>query len=171
MNENNMIVIGLGNPEEKYAHTRHNLGWDCLPENLSWKKEGNKLVSGIYIRPLTGMNSSGLALPKNVKPEEVIVLVDDMDLPFGTIKIKTKGSARHNGLRSIEEELGSQNYVRVKIGIGKNFEPGHQLDYVLGEFNENEKSQLPYIIERVRKVVESILTNGVDKTRENLSKI
>lgn len=167
-----MIVIGLGNPEEKYLNTRHNLGWNCLPEGLEWIKEDNRLVAkGMYIRSLTGMNSSGLALPKDIKPEEVIVLVDDIDLPFGAIKIKTSGSARHNGLKSIEESLGSQNYIRVKIGIGKNYESGHQLEYVLGEFTEEEKLQLSEIISKVRRVVESILQRGVDKTREKLKEI
>lgn len=168
-----MIIIGLGNPEEKYAHTRHNIGWDCLRDDLDWKKDGNKLIAEeIYIRSLTGMNSSGLAIPKNIDPKELIVLVDDLDLPFGTIKIKTKGSARHNGLKSIEEALGgNQDYVRIKIGIGKNFKPGEQLNYVLSEFNDEEKIQIPKIIEKVRRIINSILTNGIEWTRNNLNKI
>lgn len=164
-----MIVIGLGNPEEKYSHTRHNIGWDCLPENLNWTESGNKMIAEeTYIRSLTGMNSSGLALPKGINPKEVIVIVDDLDLPFGTIKVKTKGSARHNGLRSIEESLGSQEYIRIKIGIGKNFEPGHQLDYVLSEFTEEEKEKLPSIIEKVRRIVDLILTEGIEKARNKI---
>ena len=168
-----MIIIGLGNPEEKYAHTRHNIGWDCLRDDLDWKKDGNRLIAeDIYIRSLTGMNSSGLAIPKDIDPKELIVLVDDLDLPFGTIKIKTKGSSRHNGLKSIEEALrGNQDYVRIKIGIGKNFKPGEQLDYVLSEFNEEEKIQIPDIIEKVRRIIDSILTNGIEWTRNNINKI
>ena len=168
-----MIIIGLGNPEEKYAHTRHNIGWDCLRDDLDWKKDGNKLIAEeIYIRSLTGMNSSGLAIPKNIDPKELIVLVDDLDLPFGTIKIKTKGSARHNGLKSIEEALGgNQDYIRIKIGIGKNFKPGEQLNYVLSEFNDEEKIQIPEIIEKVRRIVNSILINGIEWTKNNLNKI
>ena len=108
----------------------------------------------IYLKPTVGMNSSGEAVRDcmteyGVEAKDILVIVDDLDLEFGRLRLKGKGSTRHNGLRSIEECIGTQKYDRLKFGIGHNFEEGGQFDYVLSPFTENEQAQLPYLIEKV----------------------
>lgn len=122
-----------------------------------------------FLRPFTGMNSSGEAVDcwvnkLGIKLDHLLIIVDDLDLPFGKIRLKGKGSSRHNGLRSIENCLGTSIYPRLKIGIGKNFKPDGQLEFVLGEFNEEELFILPEIIEAAKSAIEIFLEeSSIDK--------
>lgn len=175
------LVVGLGNPEEKWKSTRHNIGWNVLLdiEGLQWKNVDKGYLAkkdNIYfLRPSTGMNSSGEAVyhwvnELRIKLDHLLIIVDDLDLPFGKIRLKGKGSARHNGLKSIENCLGTSIYPRLKIGIGKNFKPDGQLEFVLGEFNEEELLILPEIIEAAKSAVEVFLEEStIDKAMSKIN--
>jgi PTH1 family peptidyl-tRNA hydrolase len=154
------IVAGLGNPGPAYVKTRHNVGFLCLDrlaerEGLSFKKVlfrpfekleislGNSLF--IFIKPLTFMNRSGQALwglirKYSLKPSQLIIVVDNMDLPPGVCRLKLKGSsAGHNGLKSIINETGSSDFIRLYIGVGRPEKGKSVIDHVLGEPTEKEK--------------------------------
>lgn len=176
------LIVGLGNPDKKWLKTRHNIGWMVLEsiDVLKWEEVAGigfmaeNVKGDIFLRPTVGMNSSGIAVEKamknyNIPVENVLIIVDDMDLPFGNIRLKGKGSARHNGLRSIEEHLGTSKYARLKVGIGKDFEPGQQLEFVLGEFKREEQLILPEIIEAVKSGIEVWLEE--DTLEKAMSKI
>ncbi|MBP6881187.1 MAG: aminoacyl-tRNA hydrolase [Candidatus Pacebacteria bacterium] len=186
-------IVALGNPGEEYEDTRHNVGWQtfsyCLKE---WKLpelvESNSLsglvtdgiVGGAEVTvllPTTFMNNSGSAVSKLVTKGEVdqlIVLHDDIDLPFGEIKVgKGRGAGGNNGVQSIIDKLGTNDFVRVRIGIaqksiwtGKLQRPkgGGQLErFVLKSFSSSEKKQLPGIFEKAQKAIETIVKEGVEK--------
>lgn len=151
------LIVGLGNPGSEYDYTRHNIGFDILDlfakeKDISWESvkhgwraetshKGRKLI---FIKPSTYMNLSGKAVSywmqtEKISIENVLVLVDDLSMDLGKLRIRPKGSdAGHNGLKSIAESLSSQNYPRLKFGIGNNFPRGRQVDFVLGRWDENE---------------------------------
>lgn len=165
------LIVGLGNPEKKYDLTRHNAGFMALDyfaiqENIDFKLDnrlkgfiGQKQINGekvIILKPITYMNLSGESIRPvleyyKIDIKDMIVLVDDISIDFSKIRIREKGSAGgHNGLKSIENNLKTQDYIRVKIGVGNN-NLYDLKDYVLSKFSEEEK---PILIETIKKVYE-----------------
>ena len=177
------LIIGLGNPGTEYSETRHNIGFKVL--DAFAKASDTFFVSGRYAdtakvkfkgrtivlaKPMTFMNLSGKAVnywlqKEKIPIENMMIIVDDLALDFGTIRIKTKGGdGGHNGLTDIIEVLGHQNFNRLRFGIGNSFSRGNQVDFVLGEWSEDEKKLLP---ERLKKVIGSIknfTTVGIART-------
>ena len=172
-----ILIVGLGNIGEKYQNTRHNIGFrilDSLAKEKEQSFETDKLgdiakfrhkgKQFILLKPSTFMNLSGKAVKYWMQKEKVsidnlLVVTDDLNIDFGTIRIKAKGSdGGHNGLRDIQEKLGTNNYPRFRFGVGSNFSKGRQVDYVLGEWNTEEESKL---IERIPKALEAVLSFGV----------
>lgn len=156
------LIVGLGNIGDEYAATRHNIGFmtlDAFAEasNVSFATERygdiarmrlkNKQL--VLLKPSTYMNLSGNAVrywrdKEGISPDNILVIVDDLALPFGAIRIKQRGSdAGHNGLKSIAQQLGTQNYARLRFGIGNDFPRGGQIDYVLGRFTPEQRAELP----------------------------
>ncbi|MCS7004123.1 MAG: aminoacyl-tRNA hydrolase [Cytophagales bacterium] len=177
------LIVGLGNIGPEYDNTRHNIGFmilDALAQQQSVNFDIGKhaLVAEFkhkgkhfYLaKPTTYMNLSGKAVVAALKEyhifiENLLVVVDDLALPFGKIRIKPKGSsAGHNGLKHIEEMLGHQNYARMRLGIGNNYPKGKQIEYVLGKFSLQEQEQLPAIIERATRAILSFGLVGLEKT-------
>lgn len=177
------LIVGLGNPGKKYSHTRHNVGFMVVDKfadkyGLKFNKENNYLITKgnidnreiFLLKPLTYMNLSGIAVKKLANeiilenlPNSIIVIHDDLDMPVGKIKIKKNGSSGgHRGVQSIIEHLGTRDFIRVKIGIGK--QPGVDVaDYVLSPFSKEQKTLMK---EKILKTVEAIViivTEGVDK--------
>lgn len=180
------IVVGLGNPGKEYENTRHNIGFmaiDKLSEKLNIPVEKNKHKSLIgkdtikqeslmLVKPQTFMNLSGEAVIDILnfykqKPEKVIVIVDDIDLPLGKIRIKKKGSAgTHNGLKSIVSCTNSQDFIRIKVGVGQNRDID-LVNYVLGAFSKEEKQ---IIDDNIEKVCEAVLMITEGKMSEAMNK-
>ena len=180
------LIVGLGNPGEKYAKTRHNLGFMVVDElarkmlsltKTKWQenKKFNSLVishqsSVILIKPQTMMNASGYAVAKiaafyHIEPVEIWIVHDDVDLPLGKMKIRLGGAAAgHHGVESIIRELGTDQFVRFRLGVGH---PGRGADtlvekYVLREFDINEKTELKQIIKRTVKAIKLALKDGLE---------
>ncbi|MBA3489518.1 MAG: aminoacyl-tRNA hydrolase [Longispora sp.] len=186
MSDAPFVIVGLGNPGRQYAHNRHNIGYmvaDLLAERVgdSFKRhsrapkaevaEGRIRPGGpklVLVKPLTFMNLSGspvsaLASFYKVPLEQVIVVHDELDLPYTSIKVKTGGGeGGHNGLRSISQVFGSKNYVRVRFGIGRPSGRQDPADFVLSDFSAVERKDLAYFVDRTADVVEAIVDNGVD---------
>lgn len=177
------LIIGLGNIGEKYKNTRHNVGFlvlEKLAENekvvFETKKLGDiarftyKGRTFILLKPNTYMNLSGKAVKywqtiEKIPIENVLVITDDLNLPFGTIRLKSKGSSGgHNGLTNINDELQTQNYARLRFGVGDAFQKGRQVDYVLGEWNEDEQKTLQERIEKSAKAITSFALAGINNT-------
>ena len=177
------LIVGLGNPGAKYSGTRHNIGFDVCDlivarKGVAYDTEKYAQVAVCKIRgkqialikPTTYMNLSGKAVRYwaakwKLKPEQIIVVVDDLNLDFGRVRIKKKGGAGgHNGLTDIEQALQTSQYNRIRIGIGNRFHKGHQADYVLGRWNEEEVKHLPKVIEHVANGIEAIVHMGLDRS-------
>jgi len=177
------LIVGLGNIGPEYAHTRHNIGFDIADQLVKDLDGDFELLKLAYyaevsfkgkklhvIKPTTFMNLSGKAVNywmKDLKiaPENVLVLVDDLALPLGKLRMKLQGSsAGHNGLKSIEELCGGQNYARLRFGISDNFRKGQQAEYVLGSFDKNEQKELPTLINRGVSMIKSFVTIGPAQT-------
>lgn len=174
------LIAGLGNIGSEYENTRHNIGFKVV-EELAKKYNGKfsndryadiaeikiKNKSLLLIKPTTYMNLSGNAVRYWLQKDKIevgnlMVIVDELALPMGTIRIKGSGSdGGHNGLKSIQECLSTQNYPRLRFGIGNEFLKGKQVDYVLGEWSEEEMKQLPEIIERSVKSIETFCLAGI----------
>ncbi|HET8735089.1 MAG TPA: aminoacyl-tRNA hydrolase [Pricia sp.] len=174
------LIVGLGNIGEKYAETRHNVGFKIL-DALSIKEDfvfetaklgdvGTFKIKGrsvLCLKPSTFMNLSGKAVKywmekEKIPLENVLVIADDINLPFGTIRLKTKGSdGGHNGLKDIQNVLQTTNYNRFRFGVGADFGHGRQVDYVLGEWNEDERNALPERFEKARGLIVSFVLAGV----------
>ena len=182
------LIIGLGNIGPEYALTRHNVGFMVLDRLLASFEKSFVLGRHAYvaeikykgkqitlIKPTTYMNLSGNAVNhwmKDLKIEQsnILVITDDLALPFGKIRIKPKGSSGgHNGLKNIEEILGSSEYARLRFGVGDNFPKGRQVEYVLKEFSDDEKIQLPDILDEVGDACLSFCTNGIQNTMNNFN--
>ncbi len=160
------LICGLGNPGAKYSDTRHNVGFmfiDYITEaqNPVWLKKFEALCykadNGMhYVKPQTYMNQSGVAVGKianffNLKPENILVLHDELELAFGVYKIKFGGgSAGHNGIKSITASLGTEDYWRIKIGIGRPANKDEVSNYVLSNFSLRELTELPLIFASIR---------------------
>jgi len=177
------LVAGLGNIGDEYANTRHNIGFMMLDRLAADEKfvfadkrygfvAEYKFKGRIFVllKPSTYMNLSGRAVnywlqKENLKPEQLLVLVDDIALPFGTIRLKGKGSdGGHNGLRNINEVLGTQLYARLRFGVGNDFSEGRQINYVLGQWTEEEEKALPYRLQLTSDLIRSFGTIGLERT-------
>ena len=183
------LITGLGNPGADYENTRHNIGYKILDalagasnvvfsdKRYGWVAE-YKYKSRIFIllKPTTFMNLSGRAVnywlqKENIKLENLLVLTDDISLPFGTLRLRAKGSdAGHNGLKNINQVLGRQDYARLRFGIGDNFRPGHQVDYVLNEWSKEEALELPFLIDKCIEAIHGFGTIGVTMTMNQFNK-
>ena len=173
-----MLIVGLGNPGPNYEKTRHNIGFMVVDE-LIRRKNAQKLSSSSFegdlfkfqnhflLKPLTFMNLSGNSIAKVkkfYKIEEVVVIHDDLDLPFGTLRFKYGGGhGGHNGLRSTDEKI-SKEYVRIRMGIGKPEYKGEVSSYVLGTFTTQEQAYLEQWIATACEASEYLLTNSLEDT-------
>ncbi len=175
----NYLVIGLGNPGEDYKKTRHNAGWlvlDAAFPDLVWQRDAyavaHKAVDGalMFVKPDTFMNLSGESVAFYTKKNEIpadhcIVIYDDIDLPLGKIKISfDRGSGGHNGIKSIQDHLGTAEFIRIRIGISKVLENGELVKpNVLGKFESSELETLITVSVIVKKALETIQTEGREK--------
>ena len=188
-NDNSMkyLVVGLGNVGAEYEGTRHNIGFMVVDEmvrqarandiNATWSLERrayrtelrHKGRTMVLIKPTTYMNLSGEAVRywmqvEKIPAENLLVVVDDIALPLGTLRMKKQGSGGgHNGLGNIEAALGNSNYCRLRIGVGSNFSRGRQIDYVLGKFTDEEHAALDPQIEKACEAVRCFCTQGPDR--------
>lgn len=176
------LIVGLGNPGLEYTGTRHNIGFEILDalagvSNISFttqrygdvaelKHKGRTLI---LLKPNTYMNLSGKAVrywmeKEKVPLERLLIITDDLALPFGTIRIRKKGSdGGHNGLKSIQSLINSTKYPRLRFGIGDEFSKGHQVNYVLGKWSTEESSKLGERLERCGKAVLDFPMIGLDR--------
>lgn len=176
------LVAGLGNIGAEYSDTRHNMGFMVLD---AWAKASNTVfrterygsIAEIQfkgrkftlLKPSTYMNLSGKAVrywmgELKLPIEKLIVISDDLNLPFGTLRMRKNGSAGgHNGLANITELLGSQDYARIRVGIGNNFSRGGQIDFVLGTLDKEEMKQMPGICDKVIEGIKAFATIGPDR--------
>jgi len=177
------LIAGLGNIGDEYAHTRHNIGFDVLDalakaSNICfedkryayWAEMKYKSRMLILAKPTTYMNLSGKALnywlqKEQIPVENLLVIVDDLALPFGSLRLKPKGSdGGHNGLFDINQALGRQDYARLRFGIGNQFSKGQQVDYVLSKWDDEEEKLLPAKIEIAGDIIKSFVTIGLERT-------
>ena len=176
------IVVGLGNPGDQYAKTRHNIGWmvlDTIADRAGWSGKGrtrdaSAIAMGRYrgldltiVKPLTWMNDSGLAVRKVLAREhaplgEMLVVVDDFALPFGKLRFREGGGpGGHNGLRSIIDELGNEQFSRLRVGIGA--PDRDSVDHVLAPFQPDERERLPALLDAAADAVEEWARHGTSK--------
>lgn len=179
----NFLVVGLGNIGAEYASTRHNMGFMVLDawaqaSNLLFRTERYGSITEtsfkgrrIYLlKPSTYMNLSGNAVrywmdKLKVTPENLLVICDDLNLPFGSLRMRKKGSdGGHNGLKNIQELIGTQNYSRIRVGIGNDFARGAQVNFVVGDLLPEQKEKVPQISEKVIEGIKSFVTIGPDRT-------
>ena len=177
------LIVGLGNIGEKYDDTRHNIGFKILDKVASKEEinfESSKLGSVasfrfkgrtfILLKPSTFMNLSGKSVKywmtkENIPLENVLIICDDLNLNFGVIRVKAKGSdGGHNGLKDINAVLQTQKYARFRFGVGDEFSKGRQVDYVLGKWNEDEFKLLPERLEKSAEIIKSFGTAGLNNT-------
>jgi len=182
------VILGLGNPGREYAATRHNVGW-WLIDHLAdvwhfdrWKKDGDSLVANgtvngtkaRLVKPQTFMNLSGQALKNYVRrpfwsaPKDLLVVVDEVQLPVGRYRIRARGSAGgHNGLKSVEQALGTQDYARLRIGVGPSEERKgiykDLADFVLAPFARDERDDVLALLPQLTATTETWLSEGVEK--------
>jgi PTH1 family peptidyl-tRNA hydrolase len=177
------LIVGLGNIGEKYEHTRHNIGFKILDyfsykEDIIFKTEkladrAEYKLKGrlfIFIKPNTYMNLSGKAVQywlakENIPLENLLVITDDLNLPFGSIRLKNKGSdGGHNGLKDIQDKLNTTKYNRFRFGISDAFGKGRQVDYVLGEWTDDENEKLTERLEKSKELIKSFVLAGINNT-------
>ena len=177
------LVVGLGNPGDKYANTRHNIGFKVLDQLVAEHEDRFRLdrhaevaeikIKGrnlVLLKPTTFMNLSGKAVNywlqhEKIGRENLIVVTDDIALPFGKLRLKGKGSdGGHNGLKDIQAVLQSPEYTRLRFGVGSEFTKGRQADYVLGEWSSEEQEQLATHIQKAADCVKSFVFVGLNST-------
>lgn len=182
------LIVGLGNIGEEYKNTRHNIGFKILDhfaeqEDISFKTEklGDltsyrfKGRTFIFLKPSTYMNLSGKAVlywltKEKIPLENLLVITDDLNLPFGSIRLKTKGSdGGHNGLKDIQDKLQTTKYNRFRFGISDAFSKGRQIDYVLGEWSTEENQSLPERLNKSAELIKSFATAGVNNTMNSFN--
>jgi len=182
------LIVGLGNIGAEYVNTRHNIGFkilDFLARKESIDFETVKLGSlaeykfkgrtFLLLKPNTYMNLSGKAVQywmekEKIPLENIMVITDDLNLAFGTIRIRLKGSdGGHNGLKNINLILNTQNYIRFRFGISDEFKKGQQVNYVLGDWDEVEKAKLPERLEVASEIIKSFGTAGIENTMSNFN--
>ena len=180
---NKYLIIGLGNIGPKYDNTRHNIGFKIIDayaqeKETSWSTEklgdvAYTKVRGrtvVLLKPNTYMNLSGKAVKywmqkENISIENILVITDDLNLEFGTIRVKSKGSdGGHNGLKDIQNQLSTTKYPRFRFGIGDRFSRGKQIDYVLGAWDKDEELDMPERMDISCKVIESFIASGIANT-------
>lgn len=180
---NKFLIVGLGNIGAEYVQTRHNIGFkvvDFFAKSESVDFQTAKLgalatcsLKGrkvLLLKPNTYMNLSGKAVKywmdaEKIPIENVMIITDDLNLPFGTIRIKPKGSdGGHNGLKSLQQTLNTSEYPRFRFGISDEFKKGQQVSYVLGEWDENEKKALPERLEVASEAIKSFVLAGLANT-------
>lgn len=177
------LIVGLGNIGEKYENTRHNIGFKVLDhfakkEDITFEtqKLGDiatyklKGRTFIFLKPNTFMNLSGKAVlywltKEKIPLENLLIITDDLNLPFGSIRLKAKGSdGGHNGLKDIQAKLNTTKYNRFRFGISDAFSKGRQIDYVLGEWNDDENNKLPERLDKSVELIKSFVLAGVNNT-------
>jgi PTH1 family peptidyl-tRNA hydrolase len=177
------LIVGLGNVGDEYRNTRHNIGFKILDafagaSNISFNDKryafmGEASFKGrkfVIIKPNTFVNLSGKAVnywmqKEKIPIENLLVIVDDIALPFGTFRLRAKGGdGGHNGLIDISSVLGSQEYARLRFGVGNNFRQGAQVDYVLGEWSNEEQKELPAKLETSVEIIRSFALSGLGET-------
>jgi PTH1 family peptidyl-tRNA hydrolase len=180
------LIVGLGNPGEKYENTRHNIGFKALEsfamqanetfetiklgDVAKTKHKGRTLV---LLKPNTFMNLSGKAVnyymqQEKIALENVLIITDDIALPFGKLRLKGKGSdGGHNGLKHIAQTLGTTNYARLRFGVGNEFSKGRQVDYVLGEWSQEELDGLKERVDMCHNFIKDYTTIGLARTMSN----
>lgn len=177
------LIVGLGNPGDKYKNTRHNIGFKVVESFAEERKaEFETIKLGdvatakwkgrtiILLKPNTYMNLSGKAVNYYLQKEKIsidhlLVITDDLALPFGKLRMRGKGSdGGHNGLKDIQEKLNSQNYARLRFGVGNEFHRGQQVDYVLGEWDSEENDKLEERIKVAKEFIKGFSTIGLNRT-------
>lgn len=176
------LIVGLGNPENEYAKTRHNMGFNTINEiaknnNIEITKTkfkglyGSGIIQGkkiILLKPQTYMNLSGESIKEiidfyNIELNEIIVIYDDIDIEKGTIKIRKKGGpGAHNGMKSIVENLKTSEFARVRVGIGQPEFKNDMINYVIGKVPEEEQEILQQGVKKAALAIEEIIKNGID---------
>jgi PTH1 family peptidyl-tRNA hydrolase len=183
------LIVGLGNIGVEYEYTRHNVGFEALDaiaierklsfvsDRYAHKTEFRFKGESIHlIKPTTYMNLSGKAVrywcdKLDIAPIQTLVILDDLALPFGKLRLRKSGSdGGHNGLKSINECLNTNDYPRLRVGIGSEFAKGQQVDYVLGKWSQEEAKDLPPILDRIHKSIISIVAMGFDRTMAEMNK-
>lgn len=182
------LIAGLGNIGAEYVNTRHNIGFKILDrlvqqegliyETAKYGAVAEYKIKGrtlILLKPNTYMNLSGKAVKhwmdkENIPAENILVVTDDLNIPFGTLRIKAKGSdGGHNGLKSIQQLLNSTDYARFRFGISDEFKKGRQVDYVLGEWDDKEKLALPERLDKAVEAIKSFALAGLPDTMSNFN--
>ena len=177
------LILGIGNKGDEYTETRHNIGFKIVEKiaeklevkfnsaNYGWIAEGKHKGRKVFLlKPDTYVNLSGNALKfwmqkENIPLENILVVTDDLALPFGTLRLKGKGSdAGHNGLKNIQDKLNTQAYARLRFGISSDFEKGRQVDYVIGKGTDEETLKLPERINIFADACLSFVFNGLTNT-------
>lgn len=186
---NKYLIVGLGNPDKEYDNTRHNIGYavvDSLIAQINEKSNQNYSFTSdryafvcqakmmgrplIVIKPTTYMNLSGKAVrywleKENIPIENLFIVVDDLALPLGTLRLRYKGAdGGHNGLKNIIEILGTSAFNRMRFGIGNDFHKGEQIDFVLGKFSAEEEEIIAPQIKKIYDIIKSFVMSGMDKT-------
>jgi peptidyl-tRNA hydrolase, PTH1 family len=183
------LITGLGNIGYEYEGTRHNIGFEvvdqiCKSLEGTWRQDTHgdlaevrhKGRTLILLKPNTYMNLSGKAVrywlqKEKIPNENLLVVTDDLNLPFGKIRMRPNGSdGGHNGLKSINELLGSNAYPRMRMGIGSDFGKGKQVNFVLGKWSEDERAELPHILERADEATRTFATIGLDRAMNLFNK-
>ena len=182
------LIVGLGNIGAEYARTRHNMGFMILDafadaSNIVFETQryGNIAKTSfkgreiVLLKPSTYMNLSGNAVrywmdKLNGPIERLLIICDYLNLPFGTLRMRKKGSdGGHNGLKNIQELIGTQNYARIRAGIGNDFNKGGQIDFVIGQFNTDEEDKIPSICEKATEGIKSFITIGPERTMSSFN--
>lgn len=177
------LIVGLGNIGDEYRDTRHNIGFKMLDafaeaSNITFEDKRYGFVARcrvknaeiVLLKPSTYMNLSGNAVrywlqQEKIAIENMLVLVDDLNLPFGSVRMRKQGSnGGHNGLGHIQQVLGTQNYARLRFGIGNEFTKGRQINFVLGQWTEEEQKILPDRLKLVCEIIPSFCLQGMDRT-------
>jgi PTH1 family peptidyl-tRNA hydrolase len=174
------LIAGLGNPGRKYKGTRHNVGFEIVDEvarrqGLTFESSPSEAVvakwragGALLVKPLTFMNLSGQAVGElaryfKVAPPDVLVIVDEAQLPLGRLRLRARGSpGGHNGLKSIEAHLGTDQYPRLRVGIGRGYDRAEMADHVLARFEPDEREVIGETIEKAADAVEAFLAEGID---------
>jgi len=184
------LIVGLGNIGSEYADTRHNVGFMVLDafakasntsfSTLRYGSLAEVKVAGkrlLLLKPSTYMNRSGKAInywlqEEQIPVERLLVVLDDLALPLGTLRMRKQGSdGGHNGLFSIQEHLHTQEYTRLRVGIGSNFGKGHQVDYVLGPWDDDEQRALPAVTDRCIEAIKTFVLLGPDRAMNSCNTV
>lgn len=177
------LIVGLGNPGDEYTGTRHNTGFMVLDafakasnivfEDRRYGYIAETSIKGrkvFLLKPTTYMNLSGNAVrywlnKENIDVERLLVVVDDLSLPLGALRLKGKGSnGGHNGLGNIQSVIGTQQYARLRVGIGNDFPKGMQVDWVLGKYDDNDMKELTPSIDTAIEMIKSFVLAGINIT-------